>query len=247
MTKARRFLRFAIPAPVLQFRRRYLEMRRAYRALQAPHPSKCPICSFEGLFDYFGTPPRVGAVCPECGSFERHRLFWLWYRSNASKLRGPVLHFAAEASLEKHLRVNISNYQTADICTAADLKLDIESIELSGSCFGAIICSHVLEHVDDSKALRELHRVLSRTGILIVMVPIVEGWDRTFEDPTIVDPDSRVAHFGQCDHVRYYGRDFRTRLTVAGFGAIEEYTAEGVDVAKYGLLRGEKVFVCSKE
>jgi hypothetical protein len=78
------------------------------------------------------------------------------------------------------------------------------------------------------------------------MVPIVEGWDRTFEDPTITDPDSRAAHFGQCDHVRYYGRDFRTRLSNAGFDRIQEYAAGGMDVAKYALLRGEKVFVCHK-
>ena len=149
--------------------------------------------------------------------------------------------------MEKPLRANFANYQTADVCAPADLKLDIESIDLPDSSRGAIICSHVLEHVDDAKALREVHRVLGKAGILIVMVPIVEGWDRTFEDPTISDPDSRAIHVGQWDHVRYYGRDFRTRLSNAGFGMIEEYTAGGIDVATYALLRGEKVFVCHKE
>ena len=50
-------------------------------------------------------------------------------------------------------------------------------------------------------------------------------------------------HFGQEDHVRYYGADFRQRISAGGFKLINEFTSEGEDVLRYGLLRGEKTFV----
>jgi len=48
------------------------------------------------------------------------------------------------------------------------------------------------------------------------MVPIEEGWEVTYENPKVVSPRQRLLHFGQEDHVRFYGRDIRNRLTAAG-------------------------------
>ena len=77
------------------------------------------------------------------------------------------------------------------------------------------------------------------------MVPIIEGWDTSYEDPTIIDPERRIVHFGQEDHVRYYGRDLRERLKATGF-VVTEHTASGEECVRYSLQRGEKVFVCTK-
>jgi SAM-dependent methyltransferase len=38
----------------------------------------------------------------------------------------------------------------------------------------------VLEHVNDTKALQEIHRILKPDSRLIAMVPICEGWDETY-------------------------------------------------------------------
>jgi predicted SAM-dependent methyltransferase len=139
-----------------------------------------------------------------------------------------------------------SKYATADVNNEADLTLNIEHIDLPSGSVNTVICNHVLEHVSDRKALAEIFRVLSSKGLLIASVPIVEGWDHTYENDSITSPLEREVHFGQFDHVRYYGRDFRDRLHAAGFTKIDEVTAKGQDVATYGLLRGEKIFVCSK-
>src|SRR5438034_8551050 len=49
--------------------------------------------------------------------------------------------------------------------------LDIRSLGLRSGCIGSIVCSEVLEHVDnDDQALRELHRVLRPHGKLILTV-----------------------------------------------------------------------------
>lgn len=50
----------------------------------------------------------------------------------------------------------------------------------------AVFCSHVLEHVNDAKALQEIHRILKPGGRLIAMVPTCEGRDKTYENPEIV-------------------------------------------------------------
>jgi hypothetical protein len=87
---------------------------------------QCPICGFNGLFTGFGRPPRIDAQCPECGSLERHRLFWLWYQENSEKMKAPVLHFAAEKIMEQKFRKRWgAGYATADLFQQADIKLNI--------------------------------------------------------------------------------------------------------------------------
>jgi hypothetical protein len=77
------------------------------------------------------------------------------------------------------------------------------------------------------------------------MVPIAEGCEATYEDNTITERNDRLVHFGQDDHVRVYGRDFVQRLTDAGFRA-SVHTAFGKEAVKFGLIMGEKIFLCSK-
>jgi predicted SAM-dependent methyltransferase len=137
-------------------------------------------------------------------------------------------------------------YQTADLFQPADLKLNMEAIDLPDASVDLIIANHVLEHVDDAKASRELSRILRPNGVLLCMVPIVEGWATTYQNPDITTDEGRMLHFGQEDHVRFYGRDFRDRIAKGGFNLREEITAEREDVIRYGLVRGEKVFVFEK-
>lgn len=100
--------------------------------------------------------------------------------------------------------------------------------------------------MDDTKAINEVYRILKPGGVFITMVPICEGWDQTYENPAIKTVEMRELHFGQFDHVRFYGRDFIKRLERAGFAAAV-FTASPEDTVKYGLVRGEKVFVGQKK
>lgn len=239
-------IRPLIPMPVLKIRQNILEARSLFHAIKPLHPRTCPICAYKGYFKPFGHPPRLDARCPSCGSLERHRLFWLWLEGSKSKISAPILHFAPELLLEKNLREKYEEYSSADLFNKADLKLNIECIDLPSGCYNTVICNHVLEHVNDKLALSEIFRILTNAGSLVASVPIIEGWERTYEDSSITDSHLRTVHFGQCDHVRYYGRDFRERLKEAGFNDVAEITAEGEQVLRYGLLRGEKLFICRK-
>ena len=55
----------------------------------------------------------------------------------------------------------------------------IESIPFDNGTFDCVTALDVLEHVDDSKALKEINRVLNREGILIITVPAFQWlWSR---------------------------------------------------------------------
>jgi SAM-dependent methyltransferase len=211
------------------------------------HPRECPCCGYRGLFRAFGLPPRFDAECKRCGSLERHRLFVLVSEKVmllSNKL--DVLHFAPEASIRNYLKKRVRTYITADISgIGVDLRENIEQSSLADASFDLIVCSHLLEHVNDVKALGELRRLLRVGGLLACMVPIAEGWDQTYENAAITRPAERDLHFGQHDHVRYYGRDFPERVASRGFD-VQEHTADGEQSVRFGLSRGEKVFLAWK-
>ena len=208
---------------------------------------RCIICGFTGYFSPAGLPVRHEAACPRCHSLERHRLFKVWLERNLGALMGKrVLHFAPETAVADLVRPIAREYVTADIEAGfADRVIDIEQIDDADQSFDVVLCFHVLEHVNDRTALPELHRVLRSRGRLLLMTPVVEGWRRTYENPSIQSAEDRELHFGQRDHVRVFGADLRERIVNAGF-RLSEFTAEEPEVSRYGLLRGEKVFVCDK-
>ena len=206
-----------------------------------------PVCGFTGRFRSFGEPPRPAVRCPSCCSLERHRLLALAVqRGHVSFAGKDVLNFTADLAVgrlaQSARRYSTSNYPVQD---GADFALNIEAINLPDASFDLVACSHILEHVDDAKALPELYRILRPNGVLLIMIPVIEGWAETYENPAIVGERERHIHFGQFDHVRYYGADVRQRIKEAGFD-LSEFTSGPVDSIKYGLQRGEKVFIAAK-
>ena len=172
----------------------------------------CPICkSSSRLFLDYGNPPRAEAICVYCSSSERHRLLWLYIQERTDLFNGRpkrVLHVAAEPSLEPRLRKALKeDYITATLDgQVSNVQMDITNIEFEDESFDVILCSHVLEHVDDDRrAMREFHRVLKPHGWAILLVPIAD-LDETYEDPSITSEEGRLKAFGQADHVRKYGR-----------------------------------------
>jgi SAM-dependent methyltransferase len=213
----------------------------------ASFPRVCNVCGYRGRFRAAGKPRRIDARCPQCGSAERYRLLALWLDRHGGFLRdAKVLHFAPEAGVTKMLQKRVGRYESADIAPGRAMRvLDIEAIAAADASYDCVVCSHVLEHVDDAKALSEIYRVLKPGGVVLIMLPVIEGWTATYENPAVISAEDRKRHYGQADHVRYYGADVRQRIASAGF-ALEEFTAEGPDVLTYALQRGEKVFIARK-
>jgi hypothetical protein len=182
----------------------------------------CVVCGHSArLFRTYGSVPRKDAVCPFCGAFERHRLAMHFLRSHTDLFDGlsrRLLHVAPEAAFEPIFRqVAGAGYLSADLLRDDVMeRMDITDIHHPDNSFDVIYCSHVLEHVsDDRKAMREFCRVLRPSGWAMLNVPINAA--HTFEDPSITDPAERERVFGQYDHVRNYGPDYKQRLEEAGF------------------------------
>ncbi len=211
---------------------------------------ECPICGYQGHFTaeiHFPDVYRFDAVCPQCTSLPRTRLLWLAIQRHGLVTPSDyLLHFAPEKSVSRFLRPMPGRYVTADLMDpVADLRINIEAIDLDDDIADVIVCSHVLEHVDDRRALKELFRILKPGGKLLAMVPMVDGWPTTYENPEPLDREQRKFHYGRSDHKRRYGRDFLERLAEPGF-AVEEVGFGGAESLAYGLLLGENLYFCRK-
>lgn len=204
---------------------------------------ECPICGYTGVFDPFGFPVRPEAQCPKCKSLERHRQISLWLDSNHAVIAGKrVLHFAPEAALTALLKPYAASYVSADIVPGrADLTLDIEHMALDDGSFDVVVCSHVLEHVDDAKALGEIGRILAPGGVAMLLVPLVHHWPHSFERPAPTERE-RIKYFGQFDHIRRYGADFPERVRAAGF-AVTPDNPSPESCVQYGLGLGSVMYL----
>lgn len=214
----------------------------------------CPICkSSINVFLPYGVRVRSNAMCPVCGSLERHRALWLFCeRSQILKQGGRMLHFAPEAVLYKifSAQENI-DYWPVDInpnMPGIRKVVDITDIPFEDNSMDIIICNHVLEHIPDEKrALSELRRVLAPAGFAFLNVPIIKA--KTLENPDYNTPELRFRYYGQDDHVRAYGKDYPERLRSAGF-KVEIVEIRNIvspeEIVKYGLSESETIYLCRK-
>jgi SAM-dependent methyltransferase len=236
--------------------RRPADIRRlAKRAwLSAGDGVECPCCgrSFREFLP--GPQNRPNVACPACGAYDRHRLLWLYLtRERPELVTGEprrLLHFAPEPVLRKLLDASPElQYVSADIDSPhADHAVDIQALPFEDESFDAVLCLHVLEHVeDDRRAMRELRRILRPGGWAIAMVPVQAGLATTREDPTADTPEKRLAAHGQADHLRLYGLDFPDRLRDAGFEVeVEDYVARlGEEERSRFALGGERIYLCT--
>jgi len=214
----------------------------------------CPCCTAHfPTFKPFGRRPRPEARCPRCGSLERHRLIALYMSQRTDFFDNrpkKLLHVAPELNMAHFFRKASSiEYLSADQSSDRAMeKMDITDIQYPANSFDVIYCSHVLEHIpNDSQAMRELCRILKPDGWSILQVPILAK--TTLEDPAVTSPEERERLYGQHDHVRKYGRDYKDRLAEAGFSVTVDEFARGLDgrtARRLGLSRSTDVYLCRK-
>lgn len=222
---------------------------------------ECAVCGCKRrkFLPYGYVEQRENALCPNCLALERHRLLWLWLLRESDLGRGAMalpkmLHIAPEVALMRKFKKmyarEAERYVTADLeSPLADIHFDVQNIPLADGSFDVIICNHILEHVkDDAKALRELFRVMKRNGWGVILSPIDESREHTFEDDSITDPAERTRIFGQYDHRRIYGRDYAARLEAVGFevAVIDYKQAFSRKEQELYALTDEKLYIVHK-
>lgn len=92
----------------------------------------------------------------------------------------------------------------------AQIKLDLQRIELPDASVDAVLTPHVLEHVPDTAAsLAELYRVLSPGGSVLLMIPMPQG---------VTAPPTEPEYHGDNTLVYWrFGWDLRQQIEAAGF------------------------------
>jgi SAM-dependent methyltransferase len=213
----------------------------------------CPICR-QGYrrFLPFGVIERPHAQCPGCGSLERHRLLRIaldkLQQQNVIRMNGRMLHVAPETCLAAYFKKTYE-YLSVDLDgRKAMCAMDITDIDLPAEYFDAIVCNHVLEHIpNDDQAISELFRILKYDGWASIQVPMEGAVTR--EDP-ITDPMERESVYGQIDHVRLYGNDFKFTLENVGFTVLilrKENLSDEILLNKISVECETDVWICSKE
>jgi SAM-dependent methyltransferase len=192
-------------------------------------------------------------TCPKCDATDRERLKAIYLDEMWSSFEPgrPIrfVDFAPAYPLSQKLRRYPDIvYRSADLSRRdVEDRIDLTDIAYQDQSVDIFICSHILEHIpDDSKAMRELHRILKPDGFGLMLVPLVVGVDETTEEQGETSVEYRWKHFGMGDHVRQYGkRDFVARLTEAGFHVeqlgIEHFGAE--KFRRHGIADNSVLYV----
>jgi len=210
--------------------------------------------SYRKFLPYGYGKQRANALSPGTLSLERHRQMWLYLQNETNFFTDnlKVLHIAPEQDfLRRFKKMKNLDYTSADLFSPiVDVKADILDLPFEDNSFDVIICNHVLEHiVDDKKAMSELYRVMKSGGWGILQVPMKNSLEKTYEDFTITEPKERQKHFGQYDHVRWYGMDYFDRLKSVGFEAEINFYSQKfseADIKRFGLNKNEILPVVRK-
>ncbi|MBL0268170.1 MAG: methyltransferase domain-containing protein [Chitinophagaceae bacterium] len=241
-------------------------------------PHKCPVCQKNQVHEFlplapyytenlrnYGFPykPEEGETinfeqyaCPHCSANDRDRLSACYLRERLSQYSVDeqvlLLDIAPSVPLSKLFKEFKLTRHTADLLTeGVDLVVDITNMsEIASDLYDTLICSHVLEHVnDDKKALSELYRVLKPRGWGIIMVPIILTLDQIDEDPQVTDEAERWRRFGQFDHVRMYNKSgFVERMEAVGFVVRQlgvDFFGESA-FKQYGITNTSVLYVAEK-
>ena len=254
MKKIAKFLLNAIPRPMLInlsiFLRPLIVLFFKGKNFTDPIDGK----SYRKFLPYGYGKQRANALSPGTLSLERHRQMWLYLQNETNFFTDnlKVLHIAPEQDfLRRFKKMKNLDYTSADLFSPiVDVKADILDLPFEDNSFDVIICNHVLEHiVDDKKAMSELYRVMKSGGWGILQVPMKNSLEKTYEDFTITEPKERQKHFGQYDHVRWYGMDYFDRLKSVGFEANINFYSQKfseTDIKRFGLNKNEILPVVRK-
>lgn len=200
---------------------------------------------------------REEYLCPVCGSSDRDRMIISFLQKAGlpqAEEHTKVLQIAPSTTIETWIQTHCPHvdYETTDLyMEGVTFQSDITDMYMVGDeTYDLVICSHVLEHVqDDKKAMREMIRILKPNGLVVFLVPVsldIEGIDEEWG----LSEEKNWKRFGQGDHCRRYGKKgLMKRLEEQGFfvNALgKDYFGEGV-FEQLSLTDTSTLYVLTKD
>ncbi|AJC84183.1 methyltransferase domain-containing protein [Campylobacter peloridis] len=230
----------------------------------------CPICENKVSFQEYRN--RKNAICPKCRSLERMRFKYLYLKRNLHidiMKDKNILHIGPAMCVYDKLKLlNQVNYITSDPFSDSMYKYPLENIPFKDNYFDIIICIGILIHVlDDDKCLKEMYRLLSKNGKLILWVgdlyddKTIERYNRadfdkmkaiSFDYPmnlsdgkTILLDDGSIGYNPRYS-TRTYGKDFIQKLKNIGYHVDIVNSKDIAGYRKYGLIENDILIIGSK-
>lgn len=199
-----------------------------------------PLCNFchhqAKQFAYYKWTRRY-SQCQKCKSLERHRTVGLFFNKKKQDISfDHMLHFAPEGCLQKFFRQQCKplTYECGDInpkkrkkLQIPPTKMDATRLQVSDNTYTLIYANHLLEHVlDDTKALREIYRVLQPGGSFITTIPqdLQRSTTYQFAEGKKKNPAEARALIKKWCGFRVYGLDFSFFLQEPGFEVTLNYS-----------------------
>jgi SAM-dependent methyltransferase len=211
---------------------------------------ECSCCGRR--FRLFLFSPYQAALCPNCLSFERYRLLskYLVEELGFGGTDTMLLDIAPIWAFQEFCRrFDKVTYLSIDLVSPMAMRhMDIRELELPDDEFDALVCYHVLEHIDDEmKALSELKRVMKPGAWAVIQVPIYV--EKTISRDALTEWQAKriLVYDG---HLRAHGPDeYRQLLESAGFRVdvvpyARKFSKE--QLKEFGLDRTEDLYVCHK-
>ncbi len=196
---------------------------------------------------------RDNVYCPICRSRDRDR--WIFrvlkdYTDIFTK-KCRVLHIAPEWYIGDKIMSNPNcDYYSGDITARRGQNIiDVLNIQYIDGFFDFIIVNHVLEHVNDiDRAMRELKRVLSSRGKMMVSFPVCAD-QKTLCDKNIITADDRLKYYGHVDHVRLFGNDYKQLFIKHGL-KIDIFTPRDLyqkdEIMKFGFIDDDIIIIARR-
>lgn len=193
---------------------------------------KCPCCGHEVIYkplpDYYSEmAARFGVTtqdrnetlneeeyyCPDCGASDRDRLIVSFLEKEGLEEAAEglkLLQIAPASAISRWIDIKCPHIQhdTTDLyMDRVTFHSDIMDMHMvPDETYDVVICSHVLEHVqDDRKALGELKRILKPEGKVVFLVPIDLNVTCIDEEWGLSEAEN-WRRFGQGDHCRRYDK-----------------------------------------
>ncbi len=164
-------------------------------------------------------------LCPVCGSSDRDRMIISFLKKAGlceAEDQAKVLQIAPAVTIGSwiHGYCPHVDYETTDLyMDGVTFQSDIMDMNtVKDETYDLVICSHVLEHVqDDREAMRELKRILKPHGFVVFLVPVSLDMEEV-DEAWGLSEEENWRRFGQGDHCRRYGKTgLMRRLEEEGF------------------------------
>jgi SAM-dependent methyltransferase len=220
---------------------------------------ECPICG-AGYFKFETYNNRKNAICFNCFSMERDRLHYVFLKEHTTLFdhtKKKLIHFAPEKSLYNYIKSyqNI-DYYTADLMVTLNARfqarpeyvMSVTDIEFDDNSFDFLICSHVLDDVDDdARAIAEIYRVLKKKGRALISVPVDTSNLATIEfyENEKLKKELNIG----AENKRIYGSDIIDLLAIPGFEVRKITASEILDnsqIDRYSVREKDIFFICEK-